>query len=123
MARGTSRHGAGATVSHRCDFIFDRILCAGPANCLRLLSRCGAHARPRPRRRYTPTAAHEVPLQLLHERPALLAALLDKLGPETRAARRFRNFFEEQGKREGLADGKHEALLTVLAARGLSRRP
>jgi hypothetical protein len=28
-----------------------------------------------------PTAAHEVPLQLLHERPFLLAALLEKLGP------------------------------------------
>ncbi len=28
-----------------------------------------------------PTAAHEIPLQLLHERPALLAALLEKLGP------------------------------------------
>jgi hypothetical protein len=28
-----------------------------------------------------PTAAHEVPLQLLHQRPALLAALLEKLGP------------------------------------------
>jgi hypothetical protein len=28
-----------------------------------------------------PTAAHEVPLQLLHERPILLAALLERLGP------------------------------------------
>jgi hypothetical protein len=52
--------------------------------------------------------------------------------PETRAARRFRKFFEEQGKaegkregkaegkREGKAEGKREALLKILAARGLS---
>jgi hypothetical protein len=40
--------------------------------------------------------------------------------PETRAARRFRKFFEEQGKREGVIEGKREALLEVLAARGLA---
>jgi hypothetical protein len=44
--------------------------------------------------------------------------------PETRAARRFRLFFEErgkaEGKREGLAEGKRAALLTVLEARGLA---
>jgi hypothetical protein len=44
--------------------------------------------------------------------------------PETRAARRFRQLFEEQGKREGkregVVEGKREALLKILAARGLS---
>jgi predicted transposase YdaD len=44
--------------------------------------------------------------------------------PETRAARRFRKFFEDQGKaegkREGKAEGKREALLTMLAARRMS---
>jgi hypothetical protein len=40
--------------------------------------------------------------------------------PETRAARRFRRFFEDQGKREGILEGKREALLTILAARGWS---
>jgi hypothetical protein len=52
--------------------------------------------------------------------------------PETRAARRFRMFFEERGKSEGLAEGKREgkrdgivegkreALLMLLGARGLA---
>lgn len=40
--------------------------------------------------------------------------------PETRAARRFRLFFEERGKVEGLVEGKREALLALLEARGLS---
>ena len=52
--------------------------------------------------------------------------------PETRAARRFRKFFEEQGKREGVIEGKREgkregviegkreALLKILGARALS---
>ncbi len=48
--------------------------------------------------------------------------------PETRAARRFRTFYEErgkteglaEGKREGLAEGKREALLVLLGARGLA---
>ncbi|MCA9645392.1 MAG: hypothetical protein KC492_32090, partial [Myxococcales bacterium] len=86
-----------------------------------------------------PAPAHEVPLQLLHElterlpdalRDAAVRAivavlrepLLDYLReismnpdqlPETRAARRFRLFFEERGKAEGLAEGKRAALLTV----------
>ena len=93
-----------------------------------------------------PAPAHEVPLQLLHElterlpdalRDAAVRAivavlrepLLDYLReismnpdqlPETRAARRFRLFFEERGKAEGLAEGKRAALLTVLEARGLA---
>lgn len=40
--------------------------------------------------------------------------------PETRAARRFRLFFEERGKVEGLVEGKREALLMLLEARGLA---
>jgi hypothetical protein len=44
--------------------------------------------------------------------------------PESRAARRFRQFFEDRGKAEGklegVVDGKRAALLTLLDARELS---
>jgi flagellar biosynthesis/type III secretory pathway protein FliH len=35
--------------------------------------------------------------------------------PETRAAKRFRSFFEERGKQEGLVEGKREGLAEGLA--------
>ncbi|AUX31168.1 uncharacterized protein SOCE836_032950 [Sorangium cellulosum] len=40
--------------------------------------------------------------------------------PETQASRRFRLFFEKRGRAEGKIEGKQEALLAVLDARGLS---
>jgi hypothetical protein len=52
-----------------------------------------------------------------------MAMDVDKV-PETKASRAFRLFFEQRGARRGEARGevrgKREALLTVLAARGLS---
>ncbi|XXX80629.1 hypothetical protein WMF30_17890 [Sorangium sp. So ce134] len=39
--------------------------------------------------------------------------------PETQASRRFRLFFERRGRAEGKIEGKQEALLAVLDARGL----
>jgi hypothetical protein len=52
-----------------------------------------------------------------------MAMDVDKI-PETKASRALRLFFEErgkaEGKTEGRAQGKREALLAVLAARGLS---
>jgi hypothetical protein len=40
--------------------------------------------------------------------------------PETRAARRFRTFFEERGKTEGKLEALHKVLFRVLTARGLA---
>jgi hypothetical protein len=48
-----------------------------------------------------------------------MAMDVDKV-PETKASRAFRLFFEQRGKVQGKAQGKREALLAVLAARGLS---
>jgi len=48
-----------------------------------------------------------------------MAMDVDKI-PETKASRALRLFFEERGKAEGKAQGKREALLAVLATRGLS---
>jgi len=44
---------------------------------------------------------------------------VDKI-PETKASRAFRFFLEERGEERGEAKGKRDALLNVLAARGLS---
>jgi len=71
------------------------------------------------------------PLQEAQERAILgvlsepLLAALQKLSmdidkiPETRASRRFRLFIEKKGRTEGKAEGKQEALLMILGARGL----
>lgn len=62
-------------------------------------------------------------LAMLSQR--LLASLkemamdVDKV-PETKASRAFRRFFEQRGEAQGKVQGKREALLAVLAARGLS---
>ncbi|WP_437335323.1 hypothetical protein [Sorangium sp. So ce394] len=107
---------------------------------LALFAAWAVHHRHGPAARRIVVRALEVTEQGLTDEPlrdaqarAILAVLSDAMVaslkelamdpskvPETQASRRFRLFFEKRGRAEGKVEGKQEALLAVLDARGLS---